>query len=48
VKRRDRAYYQGATLKMHAYPLSSGSIECYVSSAKELDHDRHDAGRSVA
>ena len=32
----------------HAYPLSSGSIECYVSSAKELDHDRHDAGRSVA
>ena len=32
----------------HAYPLSSGAIGCCVSSTKELDHDRHTAGRSVA
>ncbi len=33
---------------MHTYPLSSGVIARYVSSTKELDHDRHTAGRSVA
>ena len=32
----------------HTYPLSSGVIARYVSSTKELDHDRHTAGRSVA
>lgn len=32
----------------HACPLSSGAIGWYVSAIKEMGHDAHDAGRSVA
>lgn len=32
----------------HAYPLSSGTIGWHLMSIREMGHDRHDAGRSMA
>jgi len=44
-----RLSYRGIlALGIHASPLSSGAVSGYLISNKEIAHDEHVAGRSVA